>query len=107
MAIINADILISIGNNISRSVPSKLISYGKPIIHFSSQKKDVCCEYLNKYPLALIIHQNDSLETSCKKIVSFLKESKDKRLDSGFVQKIYPLNVPLYSVILITDRIHN
>ena len=102
MAIINADILISIGNNISRSVPSKLISYISWETHhsFFIAKKDVCCEYLNKYPLALIIHQNDS-------IVSFLKESKDKRLDSGFVQKIYPLNVPLYSVILITDRIHN
>lgn len=57
-----ADILVSIGNKVSNSVPSKIItymSYGKPIIHFSLQENDVCLEYLTKYPAVLIIKHND------------------------------------------------
>ena len=107
-ATIEADFLVSIGNSVSRSVPSKLmsyISYGKPIIHFSSQKNDVCCEYLDKYPLALVVNQSDLVEKSCEKIVAFLENAKGKILDYNFIQKEFILNDPKYSAELILQMI--
>jgi hypothetical protein len=100
----DADFLVSIGNTVSRSVPSKLITYlgyGKPIIHFSSQREDVCLEYLEKYPYALIIKQDESIETSASKLIDFIQCNKDVKIDTKETMSIYEENTPAFNASLI------
>lgn len=105
-AIINADFLISIGNSISRSVPSKVINYlsfGKPIIHFYSQKDDVCIDYLKRYPLSLVIDQSRPVEESSEMIMMFIKEVRGKTVDFESVRQTFYMNDPAYSADIICD----
>lgn len=105
---VDADILVSIGNSYSNSVPSKLIAYlgyGKSIIHFSSQKEDVCKQYLAKYPLALIIDQSKEVEENAKAIVDFIKTVQGSTVDYDTVKKLFVKNVPSYSASIIKDTI--
>ena len=98
--ILKADILVSIGNSISRSVPSKIItylSYGKPIIHFSSQKQDVCNEYFEQYPLALVIEQSMPVEQACSRICEFVRQTRGKTLPFEQVKLRFPKNDPVFS----------
>lgn len=100
----NADILVNIGNSVSKSVPSKMIaymSYGKPIIHFSSQKDDICKEYLYRYPLSLVIDQTDKPETACKKIAEFIEKTKGKREEFDKIRELFALSDPKYSANII------
>ena len=104
----NADFLVSIGNSVSRSVPSKVvnyISYGKPIIHFSSQKEDVCKEYFEKYPLALVVDQSLPIEQSSKLVYEFIQRTKGKTLEFERIEKVFPLNSPRYSAELISKAV--
>lgn len=110
MAISKANYMISIGNSSSHSVPSKLItyfSYGKPIIHFSSQEDDVCKEYLLKYPLALIIDQSQPIEYSCDKIIKFIKNTKGKTIPFDEIRESLILNTPSYSAKCISEITQN
>ena len=103
-----ADCLVNIGNKVSRNVPSKLISYisyGKPIIHISSQSKDVCVEYLEKYPLALILSERTSKEEAAERINAFLVKTKGKRLSFCDLIQTFPMNDSLYSANLIMETI--
>ena len=107
-AISDADILVSIGNSISRSVPSKLISYisyGKPIIHFSSQQDDVCDDYLNRYPLALVVNELKSAEDSAGDIISFMDGIKEKEISFVEIKKLYKLNDPTHTASIILSSL--
>lgn len=104
--IADSDILVSIGNSVSRSVPSKIItyiSYGKPIIHFSSQTDDVCKEYFYKYPLSLVVDQSLPIVEACEEIKKFISNNKGKNVPYEIVKEIYYLNDPKYSASLIAD----
>lgn len=97
-AVSEADFLLSMGNAVSNSLPSKIITYmayGKPIIHFSLQEKDVCVEYLEKYPLSFIV-KNDDDSTNDLKI--FIEENKGKRVEFSKIRDLFPMNLPEYSV---------
>lgn len=103
-AILETDVLISIGNRVSSSVPSKLInyfSYGKPIIHFSSRKDDICIMYLKKYPLALIIDECESIEENTIKLYKFLLKLHGKSINLSEILIDYYMNTPSYNVNLI------
>lgn len=105
-AIFSTDFLVSIGNSVSRSLPSKVItylSYGKPIIHFSSQKNDVCKEYLEKYPLAYVICDSVPIKEACEKFYDFILESRGKTMASGEIQKLFYHNTPAYSAQVISS----
>lgn len=107
-AISEADVLISIGNSFSRSVPSKIISYlsyGKPIIHFSSQDNDVCNEYLERYPLALSIHEKISAFEAAEKIMLFINNSRSVVISYEQVARAFVENTPDYSTELIERHI--
>ena len=97
--------LISIGNSISRSVPSKLISYiasGKPVIHFSSQENDVCQEYLDNYPLGLIVKQSMPCDQAAEAIYQFAKQNCGKYVDFNSIKEKFYLNDPAYGARLVT-----
>ncbi len=99
-AIAKADVLVSIGNRVSRSVPSKLItylSYGKPVVHFSSQANDVCVSYLEKYPLGLVLREWDSAEENAKKLYEFVRQTRGKTVEFSEVEALLQMNTPAYS----------
>lgn len=81
-----ADFLINIGNKFSEMLPSKLLTYfmaGRPIIHIKNQENDSCISYLERYGLFLIIDENDPLEISVDKLVSFIKNTQGKQVPFG------------------------
>lgn len=107
-AIAKADVLVSIGNRISHSVPSKLItyfSYGKPVVHFSSQKDDVCVRYVERYSLGLVLREWDSAEENARKLFEFINETLGKKVEFSEVAKVFIKNTPAYSAGLIVDNI--
>jgi len=107
-AVAKADVLVSIGNKFSRSVPSKLItylSYGKPVVHFSSQKDDVCVGYLEKYPLGLVLNEWESVEENAQKLIGFTQEIKGKTVDFSYVVDALKMNTPKYSAELLDQEI--
>lgn len=104
----NADVLISIGNMQSNSVPSKIItymSYGKPIIHFSLQENDVCKEYLEKYPLALIIDAGTQAKEFTEKITEFVDKAAHKKLSFSILEEKLPMNLAEFSANAIIKNI--
>ena len=104
----NADVLVSIGNAQSKSVPSKIITYmsgGKPIIHFSLQKEDVCNEYLKKYPAALIINAGEDFDESSQKIRQFIEDAKSKEFSFSDLEEAFPMNLPAYSAKAIINML--
>lgn len=99
----HCDFLINVGNSNSRSVPSKLISYistGKPIVHFSKSLEDVCINYLERYPNAIIISENDSEEENMKKLTT-LFGGLNKRIDRALITESFKENLPSYSAQII------
>lgn len=107
-AISESDFLVSIGNSVSRSVPSKLITYigyGKPIIHFSSQRDDVCADYLSEYPLSLTINTEMELDRASAEMISFIKKNLHSQIDYENISKIYAQNTPEYSCRLMEERL--
>lgn len=72
----NTDVLLSIGNYVSEMLPSKIFSYmtyKKPIIHFSQQKRDIAGDILKHYSYALVIPHNISDCEAAMLIIDFLK----------------------------------
>lgn len=103
-ALAKADVLVSIGNRISRSVPSKLItylSYGRPVIHLASQREDVCIGYLERYPLGLVLYEMDSVDENVKKLSRFVEEVRGKTVQFDTISETLILNTPEYSAELI------
>ena len=106
-AIAKADALVSIGNKISRSIPSKLItylSYGKPVIHISSQQDDPCIKYLEHYPLGLVLYEWDSVKNNSYKLDKFMCDAKGKMVDFSNVAISLCKNTPAYSANLILEK---
>lgn len=102
--LLRATILVSIGNTKSKSVPSKIIhymSFGKPIIHFSSQRKDVCKEYFSNYPLALVVDQSRGVRKTSSIISEFIAEVKGRTVSFNEVRKSLYMSDPMYSAEII------
>ena len=100
----NADILISIGNSCSNSMPSKIINYvstGLPIIHFSLQCTDVAAEYLAHYPLALIIPWKASVDNAAEMIEGFVNSDSSQQLAFDKISAAYPESSPEFSANII------
>lgn len=73
-ALIENNIFVSIGNKDNTQVPSKIIeymSYGKPIIHFYTNKEDKVIKILTNYELALLIDLNEDINYNAKQIIVF------------------------------------
>ena len=103
----SADILVNIGNAVSKSVPSKMItymSYGKPIIHFSSQEDDICRKYMERYPLSLILDGSEQSETACGKIADFIEKTKGKRAEFDKIREMFAQSDPKYSANIICEK---
>jgi hypothetical protein len=108
-AIARSDYLISIGNKSTDMIPSKIFMYMstlKPIIHFYLQDHDVCNNYLQKYPSALLCDLRDSVEKNLYKLNCFLDRSQNEHeIKFKDIANIFPQNTPEYSSSLILGRI--
>ena len=102
-AINNSDFLISIGNNNSDMIPSKIFEYistGKKIIHFYERDGDSCINYYKQYPLALLINQNENFLENIKKIITFVNEPYTK-IEIRSLESIFEMNTPQYTAKII------
>lgn len=93
---INAEILVNVGNTVEHQVPAKIFEYmstGKPIIHFSKIKNDPILKYLEHYPKKLIINESCSSDlTITKMIEDFCTENKNYVVDSDLLIKVLENN---------------
>lgn len=80
--VLNANILINIGNTVEHQVPGKIFEYistGKPIIHFSKIENDPAIKYFERYPSVLIIKEwNFNKEKYVKEIKAFCLNNYNK-----------------------------
>lgn len=109
-AVSEASFLINIGNKVSNSLPSKVITYmtyGKPIIHFSLQENDICEEYLANYPATLIIKHNMSRNEAIEKVGAFIKKYKGVTVLLDDLFDLFPMNLPSYSANKILERLYH
>lgn len=98
--LLKADFLVNIGNNYNDQVPSKLIDYfstGKPIVCFQKSRLSLEVKYLRKYPLALIVFENEmSPKQAAHRIEMFCKEHKGERIKFQEIEAIFENFTPHY-----------
>lgn len=83
---LEADFLINIGNNLRNMVPSKIFEYmstGKPIIATSKIPDDPSLLYLNQYPRALVLCENDRMDKNIILLNRFLNNKIDVTIAPG------------------------
>lgn len=93
--IMEADILINIGNNNNNLLPSKIfeyMSYGKPIISTYEDNSEPSFIYLQKYPLSILIDGRKKMNYNLlkKQIYDF----KMKRINMEKIYSIFNKNMP-------------
>lgn len=80
---LDANILINIGNSVEMQVPGKLFEYlstGKPIIHFSKIQNDPALIYLEDYPNVFIVKEwEEFLDSDIERLRTFCFENKTKQ----------------------------
>ena len=93
-----ADILVNIGNSIDNQMPSKIFEYistGKPILNFYKIANCPTLKYLNRYPLALNIFENDlknDIENNIRKIKDFCLKNKRESIPFSWIKDHYKSN---------------
>ena len=97
----DADVLINLGSNNQRQIPSKIFEYmslGKPIISFYSYDDEPSLPYLQQYPLALLIREDwDKVEENTTQIEKFIRESAGQYVPFETVKPLFPRNTPEYT----------
>lgn len=90
-----SDVLINIGNTTTLQSPSKLlelVSTGKPIINFYSNK-DFGYQVIEKYPLGINVSNDSFDEGSVARIEDFCIENRGKIIDFQLIKELYPNHI--------------
>jgi len=90
-AIINAQLLLSIGNSDITQLPSKIFEYistGNPILHFYTDSKDQVIKILNQYSGSYCIKSDESSIKQEEKVRKTLTNFGNK-IDFNEVEKIF------------------
>jgi len=99
-AIANADYLINIGNDRITQVPSKLndyISTGKPIINICKHRNCPTLSYMEKYPIALNIFEDENdVEQPTELLVNFIRNHRNETISFDRIKKIFEECTPEY-----------
>lgn len=96
-----SNFLLSIGNLNSDMIPSKIFEYmaaGKPIIHFYKDDRDSSVPYLLKYPLVLLINENEDEDVNSLKIKEFMETNLNKKINYEQIKNIFIMNTPEFTV---------
>jgi glycosyltransferase involved in cell wall biosynthesis len=107
--LLDADILVNIGNSIGEFKPSKVFEYiatGKPVINF--YRNGLIDETFSHFPLAIQINEDTmSLKESSGLVETFSLTNKNKTVEWNEIEKIYKKhsysniqNIILSSIIL-------
>lgn len=92
LAMVKADILVSIGINTGDQIAGKTFDYistGKRIVYIYFSETDINADFLKRYPLALCLNVNKvSIEECADRLLKFIEESK-KRISFSEVVKLY------------------
>lgn len=90
---LNADILINIGNTIPNQMPSKIFDYissGKPIINICKSDNCPTLKYTKRYPLCLNIVESDEIANNVMNdFENFCSENKDKRVEFELIKDTF------------------
>ncbi|MCR3922792.1 MAG: hypothetical protein NUK65_09810 [Firmicutes bacterium] len=108
-AIVNADILLSIGNTDTTQLPSKIFEYistGNQIIHFFSEKEDPAIEILNRYGSAICIDNNDKDKCVVANLMEFINKQYLK-INFNEIEHIYRDATPKYTADIIMNLIED
>ena len=95
---LKADILLSLGNNNNWMIPSKIfeyMSFGKPIIHLALTDLDPCINYLDQYPMSLVlIKEKQPLCSDRSSLANFIMKFSGKTTSEDLCEKFY-FNTPM------------
>ncbi|RID84738.1 hypothetical protein D1953_12800 [Peribacillus asahii] len=98
-AIINADILLSIGNSDISQLPSKIFEYvstGNPIVHFYSNLEDPVISILKQYNNSCCVSNAENLIEKNELNILELIKSSNNRIEFEEVENIYYKATPKY-----------
>lgn len=94
----NADFLLNIGSTNPCMIPSKIFEYMsscKPIISTYRIDEEPSLPYLKKYKACLAIDEREtSLEANVNKLVRFITDYKDVKVDQEEIMKAFKNNTP-------------
>lgn len=103
----NADFYLNLGVKVSSTISGKIfeyISYGKPIITTYSIDEEASISYLKRYPLSFFIDERDiDYKQQARKLLEFLNNNIDKRVDLMSASNIFYKNKPEYFVSKVFD----
>lgn len=89
--LLNADILVNIGNSIQHMVPSKIFEYisaAKPIISTYRINEDSCLPYLSKYEHSILIDERLQIEDNVKRLQDFANKYKNAIIEPTEIVKL-------------------
>lgn len=89
----SAAVLLSLGNTVDNQLPSKLFEYfalGKPILHLCATPGDPALPYLQRYPLALVLHESTPTAETVPTLRRWLTEVRDRQVPYETVTTLYP-----------------
>ncbi len=105
--LMDADILVNIGNKMLNQVPSKLfeyISYGKPIINICKNRNCPTIPYLEKYKYALNLYEEDDIfEEQVKMLNDFILENYKNRMTADEIMEAFETCTPQYCAEQMLD----
>lgn len=97
----NADVLLNFGNANPNMIPCKIFEYmttGNKIISFTHAESDSSLPYMNRYPMALVINEDDNaINENINSINVFIKEQQGKT-DYSTLEGMFEKNTPQYFV---------
>lgn len=104
-----SDILVTIGNNSSEEVPSKLfeyLSYGKPIVHFYYNDNDAYIKYLQDYDMSLCLKMSqEKMDENIALFKSFCEKNKGEQIPFDKVAEKFKECTPEYTAKQFDDVI--
>lgn len=93
-----ADVLVNIGNTNPNMTPSKIfeyLSFGKPILSTTAVAGEPSLRYLEKYPLALVLDENEAdIARTAGQVAAFLERCGGQTADPEWIRTTYYHNTP-------------
>lgn len=107
-AIINADLLLSIGNTDITQLPSKIFEYistGNPIIHFYSNQEDPVNSILNQYDNSYCAGNSDNLSRHNEIKIQEMINNLGNKIKFTDVEKVFYKATPRFTANKIIELI--
>lgn len=101
VALLSANVLISVGNIEKSLIPSKLFKYmstGNPIVHLYIVDDDPCLPYLKKYGNAFLFKSGHDKP---QRMVEYVMNCKPKKME---ITSMFPSCVPQYTANMIRSK---